>query len=84
MYDFPKMYLGCMRLVKKFDAPQLHALFASELRAAWPPNLREAEARWKFLHARWENTSETRWSEKRQRSFPDPGMSMSLTTSRFT
>ena len=45
LYDFPKMYIGVMRLAKKFDVPELHSIFSAELCAVWPPNLREAEAR---------------------------------------
>ena len=74
LYDFPKIYAGVMRLVKKFDAAQIHAVFAADLRAAWPPNLRDAEARWKVYDARWENAgSAVVWPERRLYSYPDAG-----------
>lgn len=71
-YDFPRMYAGVMRLVKKFDAPQLHAVFAAELRAYWPSDFREAEARSKLGTARFENAKGD-WQEKRRYSHPDAG-----------
>ncbi|KZV62348.1 hypothetical protein PENSPDRAFT_692599 [Peniophora sp. CONT] len=77
MYDFPKMYNGVMRMVKKFDAPQLYDVFSSELRAAWPPDLREAEARWKLHDARWENCPGD-WLERRLRSHPNAGYGLRM------
>lgn len=73
LYDFPRMYTGVMRLVKKFDASELQTVFSSELRAVWPSNLRDAEARWQLHSARWDNVESVAWPERRLYSHPDPG-----------
>lgn len=72
--DFPKMYMGFMRLVKKYDAPRLHSLFAAQLKAVWPSRLRDAQAAWDAERARDEAASVfVPWRRTRLPSHPDPG-----------
>ncbi|KAI0308795.1 hypothetical protein OF83DRAFT_1022986, partial [Amylostereum chailletii] len=38
--DFPRMYLGTLRLAKKYDAPKIQQVIVDVIKKEWPTNLR--------------------------------------------